>query len=488
MSDRTGDGSRIRVLHLDDDRALLDVAEEFLELASDHIDIVPETAPERAIERLQTESFDCVISDYEMPGMTGLEFLEHVRSDDPELPFILFTGRGSEEIASKAISHGVTDYLEKESGGEQYTVLANRIENAVSQYRTEREIERRSAWYEQILNHSSDYVLIVDAAGKVTYASPSIERVMGYPPDAIVGTDAFEFVYEPDREFAVAALQETIAETSAAMTVEFRSIADDGSIRWLEARGRNFLDDPIIAGVMVNVRDITERKRREQAIERQKDHLQELTRFLTHDIRNQLVVVDGYIELVRSNHELEEIEGIASRVERIGQMIEKVGKLAQSGQEITDVQSVRLHEVIEACWRTASNANSEATLTVESDIVFDADRERLQTLLENLIVNALEHGGSDVTVRAGALDGQRGFFLEDDGRGISNADIDQIFDAEYTTSDDGTGLGLVIVDRIADAHGWNVEVTASDTGGARFEFYEVGPVSGGGPVVGDASV
>jgi PAS domain S-box-containing protein len=83
------------------------------------------------------------VSDYEIPGQNGIQFLDTVREDHPELPFILFTGKGSEAVASEAIARGVTDYLQKDSGVEQFELLANRIRNAVSQYRTAREAEEQ---------------------------------------------------------------------------------------------------------------------------------------------------------------------------------------------------------------------------------------------------------------------------------------------------------------------------------------------------------
>ena len=82
-----------------------------------------------------------MVTDYDMPGRDGIEFLEAVREEHPELPFILFTGKGSEAVASETISAGVTDYLQKEAGTEQYAALATRIRNVVTRYRRERELQ-----------------------------------------------------------------------------------------------------------------------------------------------------------------------------------------------------------------------------------------------------------------------------------------------------------------------------------------------------------
>jgi PAS domain S-box-containing protein len=91
-----------------------------------------------AMERLDGERFDCIVSDYEMPGRDGIAFLEAVREDDPDIPFVLYTGQGSESVAGDAISAGATDYLRKSAGTDQFTILANRIRNAVEQYRATR--------------------------------------------------------------------------------------------------------------------------------------------------------------------------------------------------------------------------------------------------------------------------------------------------------------------------------------------------------------
>ena len=97
----------VRVLHVDDDDSLLGLASAMLERRG--FDVVTVTDVGRALEVLDSEPVDCVVSDYQMPERNGLEFLELVRERDPALPFVLFTGKGSEEVASDAIAAGVTD-------------------------------------------------------------------------------------------------------------------------------------------------------------------------------------------------------------------------------------------------------------------------------------------------------------------------------------------------------------------------------------------
>ena len=134
---------RITVLHVDDDPEFATTAALFLERHDDRFDVETVTSASAALDRLAAGDLDldCIVSDYEMPGMNGIELLEAVRERHPSLPFILYTGRGSEEIASDAISAGVTDYLHKETGTSQYTLLANRVTNAVEQYRSRQALE-----------------------------------------------------------------------------------------------------------------------------------------------------------------------------------------------------------------------------------------------------------------------------------------------------------------------------------------------------------
>jgi CheY-like chemotaxis protein len=132
-----------RVLIVDDDPSLADLMASQLRGLRDEFSIRVETDPNDALDAVDEEDIDCVLSDYHMPEMNGLELLRYVRQMDPNIPFILFTARGSEEIASNAVSEGVTDYFRKRRGEEQWRVLANRIENVAARYRAEKAANRR---------------------------------------------------------------------------------------------------------------------------------------------------------------------------------------------------------------------------------------------------------------------------------------------------------------------------------------------------------
>jgi PAS domain S-box-containing protein len=182
----------IRVLHVDDDGDLVELAADALERAADSLCVRTATSVEDALTRLETDDIDCVVSDYEMPERNGLEFLRVVRDRDPDLPFILFTGKGSEEIASEAISAGVTDYLQKERGIDQYAVLANRIENAVSKHGAERMVRRAY----MAMDTAREGIALLDESGYFRYVNQAYAEITGYERERLVG-EHWELLY-PD--------------------------------------------------------------------------------------------------------------------------------------------------------------------------------------------------------------------------------------------------------------------------------------------------
>ncbi len=264
----------VRVLHVDDSPDLLELVSTFLERESPGMTVVSESDPRAALESLTSDPVDCIVSDYDMPEMDGLEFLGTVREMDPTIPFILFTGKGSEEIASEAISAGVTDYMQKTRGTDQYAVLANRIENAVSQYRTHVELEETRERFRTLVEDATDAILIVTPDGTIQYATSVTERILGRESAELVGTDVFASVPTDDRSRLREDLAALQTDPDGRNTFEFRHETSDGEDVWIEARARNLLDDPTIGGIVLYAREITERKNREQELKEYRDRLE----------------------------------------------------------------------------------------------------------------------------------------------------------------------------------------------------------------------
>jgi PAS domain S-box-containing protein len=450
---------------VDDDPAFVDVTASLLEREHGALSVSTATGAAEGLDRLREEGIDCVVSDYGMPRTNGLEFLRLVREEHPELPFILFTADGSEGIASEAISAGVTDYLRKGHGTEQYTVLANRIDNAVAQYRAERAVRRTQGRFKRLIERSTDVVSIVDADATFEYLTPSAERVLGYSPEELIGEVGFDYLHPDDRTEATERFARIVGRPGTIATLEFRFEHGNGEWTWLEARARNLTDEPLIDGVVVHTRDVTERKRRERELARQNERLESVVNAVSHDLRNPLNVAEARLELARRTGDTEQFERVGEAHDRIAQITDDLVALARHGEAVEEPEPVGLEAVSESAWRSVETR--AATLHVERGGTVRADRSRLQRLLENLFHNAVEHGRRDGTVWIGRL--ETGFYVEDDGPGIPADEREEAFESGYSTDEDGTGFGLAIVGEVVQAHGWEIAVTEGREGGARFE-------------------
>ena len=223
-------------------------------------------------------------------------------------------------------------------------------------------------------------------------------------------------------------------------------------------------DQPLFHGVF---RDVSERLRRQRELQRQNEQLDEFASVISHDLRNPLNVAQGRAELLEHEFESAHIEPLQTALTRMEEIVADTLTLARNGQRVGEMEPVNVVDTVDKCWEMV--ATSAATVEIEDDITICADRDRIRHICENLLRNAIEHGGNDVTVRIGQAD-EKTIYFEDDGPGIPEDERDAVFDPGYSSASDGTGFGLAIVQRVAEAHGWGIALTESEFGGARFEF------------------
>ena len=192
---------------------------------------------------------------------------------------------------------------------------------------------------------------------------------------------------------------------------------------------------------------------------------------VSHDLRNPLNVAQGRLDLARERLDGDpDLAIVARSLNRMQELIEDALTIARQGHDVTEseLETLSLEPLARSCWDHVDT--KDATLSIGGDLVFRADPKRVRLLFENLLRNAIEHGGNDVSIRIGRLDDGTGFYVEDDGPGIPEAHRDSIFETGFSTGHGGgLGLGLAIVDGVADAHDWTISVTEGSEGGARFE-------------------
>lgn len=173
----------IDLMLIDDSIDILELSETVLSRERDHFNVTSTTDPQKALEKLEEGHLDAMISDYDMPQMTGIELLQEVREVDQDLPFILYTGKGTEEVAVDAIKAGVTDYFQKEAGTEHYSLIANSIENSVESYRD----NERSQLLRKIVDKSDHPIIVTNTDSEIVYVNPAHEEITGYSLEEVIG-------------------------------------------------------------------------------------------------------------------------------------------------------------------------------------------------------------------------------------------------------------------------------------------------------------
>lgn len=207
-------------------------------------------------------------------------------------------------------------------------------------------------------------------------------------------------------------------------------------------------------------------KRRERELATQNRRLDNFTGIVAHDLRSPLSATIGWIELAKKECYTESLDEATNALRRMGDVIENSLTLAKQGQSVVSFEPCNLSNLARECWETTGTRDLD--LEIVDDGLISGDPDRVKQVYENLFRNASEHAGAGVTVRTGTFD--TGFYVEDDGPGIPMEYRTDLFESGFTRTDDSTGFGLAIVKEIVKAHGWEVRVTDSATGGARFEI------------------
>ncbi|ABN56805.1 multi-sensor signal transduction histidine kinase [Methanoculleus marisnigri JR1] len=470
------------ILYVDDEEALLEIGRAFLERAGSII-VDTTSNPLEACETIMAGRYDAVVSDYMMPGMDGIALLKHVREAGSRVPFIIFTGRGREEVAIEALNSGADFYLQK--GGDpraQFADLANAVRQLAGKQRAEAALRRSEDMLhraESIFRAAPTGIgMAVD--GVVTEVNERLCDLLGYTRDELVG-QSMRLLYPGDAEYESALQQMDVQIRKAGTcTLETRCMRKDGATLDVQFSSTPLDPEDPSRGVTFTTLDISEHTALEREIAYHAEELVRQTNGLAvanrklnlmssitrHDILNQLTILLGNLWMVE---EAEPGEDISEHLARVKGSADRIHRQIEFTRDYTDL-GVRSPE-----WQRVSDAlGTEGLhgLPVENeagDLAVYAD-PMLATVFSNLMDNTIRHGESVTRVCVRYHPGESGdltLIWEDDGAGVPAGEKERIF---HRGVGKNTGLGLFLIREILGITGIRITETGEPGNGARFEM------------------
>ncbi|MGD0817840.1 MAG: response regulator, partial [Methanomassiliicoccales archaeon] len=256
----------MELLYIDDEPSLLELGKEFLELEPD-VSVTTQTSPIEALAMLNQKHFDIIISDYMMPEMDGLEFFKRLRLSGIATPFILFTGKGREEVVIEAMRHGVDFYIKK--GGDaksQFAELMNAIMQCTARKEAEEALEHNARRFRTMIENQSEIIALSDLDGNFKFISNSVKRILGYEPEELIGKNVASIFAVPSLFTSRPRVDQSGMYPDRSFKMEADMRHKDGTIRSMEMTGSILNKNGVPHEVVVNVYDLTERKRDERRI------------------------------------------------------------------------------------------------------------------------------------------------------------------------------------------------------------------------------
>jgi len=432
-------------------------------------------------------------------GMDGIEAARHVQALG--LPVVFLTAFADDATLARAKESGPYGYLLKPY---DERTLHSTIEMALYRHRMEQELKASESRMRAIIEHALELVIILDRSGLVTYASPSAERILGYRPGEHTQRPALELVHIEDRGLYLQLLGELSESPGAIRTLELRVLHKNGSPRLLEAITQNALDVAGVHGIVINARDITERRQAELeriAMEAKVQQAQKLESLgvlaggIAHDFNNLLMGIMGHAGLalmeVGSDHplrrRLQQIEVAATRAAELTNQL-----LAYSGRGKFQVEPLSLSRVVDEMENLLETVISKKAVLEHryaQDLpLVDGDATQIRQVIMNLITNASDALGDrmgKITIATGTMvtgpltaclagtppEGESVFLeVTDTGSGMEASTLPRIFDPFFTTKFTGRGLGLAAVLGIIRGHHGAIQVFSEPGEGTTFRL------------------
>ncbi|MBW2131598.1 MAG: response regulator [Deltaproteobacteria bacterium] len=351
-----------------------------------------------------------------------------------------------------------------------------------------------------LIENASDIILLLDDKGTLRYASPSVQRVLGHSPDAIIGGSVFDHVHPEDLDSVRRAFDARLERPGMTPPLACRFRRKDGGWRSVEVIADNMLKDPAVAGIIINARDITEKKEMEglqqakMAAEAANRAKSEFLANMSHEIRTPMNAIVGLIHLMLKTDPNQKQRGYLTAMHRSAKILLGIindildfsrieeGQLHLEETEF-DIEALTDH-LVDMFAEPVSEKGLELMTFFASDIpeTVIGDSLRLEQVLINIVGNAVKFTeAGEILLRVSVQERRDDtirlrFSVRDTGIGIAEEDLSNLFspftqaDASFTRKYGGTGLGLAISKRIVTLMGGDIHVQSREGIGSEFVF------------------
>ncbi|OKY78475.1 MAG: Signal transduction histidine kinase containing PAS domain [Candidatus Methanohalarchaeum thermophilum] len=288
----------IKTLLVDDEKSFLDLAEAYLTKENENMKLKTINSPKKAFKLVKRNEFDCIVSDYQMPGLNGLELLEKVRNKlDNDIPFVVFTGKGREEVAIKALNKGADRYIKK--GGDpktQFGVLSRAIKQESKLYKFRNELEEQRLYFKELFKSSPEAIVLVDEDGNVIDINNSFKNLFQYKLDEIKGEYIDEYVAHDEKIKEANIIADRTLEGEVVEKETIRKKKDGTTFPVMLISYPIKLNDEV-QGAFGIYRDISKRKKRERKLKESRKDYKELIggmndAVLVHDLEGNFLEVN----------------------------------------------------------------------------------------------------------------------------------------------------------------------------------------------------
>lgn len=352
--------------------------------------------------------------------------------------------------------------------------------------------------FKHLLKNSFDMIVLLDSNGIQHYVSESCENILGFRPEELIGISVIEkMVHSDDQEKTILAFRD-ILENSANGGTQYRHLHKNGSWVYLEAFGTNQIDNPFIKSVILNVRDITERKKTEQQLKENETRLKELNAIkdrifsiIAHDLKSPFNSIYGFSNLLTGKIKRKDFDGLEKYATIIQNSSKKAVDLLTSLIEWSRSQTGRnkfnreyfelgttINEITELYKDSAAQKSIVIFKELPQNIPVFADKDMVKCVLRNLLSNAIKFTNYGGEIRIGSKQNEHESIISiaDNGTGMKKAAIDKLFQIEHSCStlgtqqETGTGLGLLLCKEFIEMHNGKIWANSEIGKGSVFNF------------------